>query len=144
MVMLFTAGSLALIAGLQPIIGAFLVGLALNRFIFDQGPLMNRIRFTANSIFIPFFLLSVGMLMDLRVLIGNSKAWILTVAIVLGLLFSKYIAAWLTSIFYQYSKDERLVIFGLTTPQAAATLAATLVGFNVGLLIKQLSMVSSS
>lgn len=134
MVMLFTAGSLALIAGLQPIIGAFLVGLALNRFIFDQGPLMNRIRFTANSIFIPFFLLSVGMLMDLSVLFGNAKAWVLTIAIVLGLLFSKYIAAALTSKFYKYTKDEKMVIFGLTTPQAAATLAATLVGFNVGLL----------
>ncbi|MFE7063502.1 cation:proton antiporter [Sutcliffiella sp. NPDC057660] len=134
MVLLFTAGSLALIAGLQPIIGAFLVGLALNRFIFEQGPLMNRIRFTANAIFIPFFLLSVGMLMDLSVLVGNPKAWILTLAIVFGLLFSKYMASFITSKFYRYSKDERLVIFGLTTPQAAATLAATLVGFNVGLL----------
>ncbi|MGY3718624.1 cation:proton antiporter domain-containing protein [Sutcliffiella cohnii] len=134
MVLLFTAGSLAVVAGLQPIIGAFLVGLALNRFIFEQGALMNRIRFTANAIFIPFFLLSVGMLMDLRVLVSNPKAWVLTGLIVLGLLIGKYSAALLTSKLYGYSKEENLVIFGLTTPQAAATLAATLVGFNVGLL----------
>ncbi|WP_078381404.1 cation:proton antiporter domain-containing protein [Sutcliffiella halmapala] len=134
MVMLFAAGSLALLAGIQPILGAFLVGLALNRFIFDQGPLMNRIRFTANAIFIPFFLLSVGMLMDLRVLVSNPKAWILTISIVFALLIGKYSAALLTSKFYGYSKKERIVIFGLTTPQAAGTLASTLVGFNVGLL----------
>ena len=134
MVMLFLAGSLALVAGLQPIIGAFLVGLALNRFIFDQGALMNRIRFTGNAIFIPFFLLSVGMLMDLRVLFSNPKAWILTGLIVVSLLVGKYVASLITAKLYNYTPTERIVVFGLTTPQAAATLAATLVGFNVGLL----------
>ncbi|WP_110113394.1 cation:proton antiporter [Bacillus sp. CGMCC 1.16541] len=134
MVVLFTAGFLAIVAGLQPIIGAFLAGISLNRYIFEQSPLMNRIRFSANALFIPFFLLSVGMLMDLQVLISSPKAWIFTAAILVGVIGGKYLAALLTSVIYKYNRNQRLAIFGLTIPQAAATLAATLVGFKVGLL----------
>ncbi|RXT15481.1 cation:proton antiporter [Ammoniphilus sp. CFH 90114] len=133
-VILFFSAFLAMVAGVQPIIGAFLAGLTLNRLVFDQGPLMNRIRFTANALFIPFFLLSVGMLMDLSVLIGNPRAWILTVFIVGGVILGKYLASWVVYKFYNYNRDELHITFGLTIPQAAATLAATLVGFNVGLL----------
>ncbi|MFC4320493.1 cation:proton antiporter domain-containing protein [Litchfieldia salsa] len=133
-VVLFLSAFLAILAGVEPIIGAFLSGLALNRLVFDQGPLMNRIRFTANALFIPFFLLSVGMLMDLGVLISDPKAWILTILILVGVMIGKYAAAWITSKIYKYSNEERNITFGLTIPQAAATLAATLVGFDVGLL----------
>ncbi len=133
-VVLFISAFLAIVAGVQPIIGAFLSGLALNRLVFDQGPLMNRIRFTANALFIPFFLLSVGMLMDLSVLISDPKAWVLTALILLGVNGGKYAAAWISSYIYKNSREERNITYGLSIPQAAATLAATLVGFDVGLL----------
>ncbi|WP_134699209.1 cation:proton antiporter [Ammoniphilus sp. YIM 78166] len=133
-VMLFLSAFLAIVAGVQPIIGAFLAGLALNRLVFSHGPLMNRIRFTANALFIPFFLLSVGMLMDLKVLFGSPKAWLLTFLILSGVIIGKYLASWVAYKIYNYSRDELHITFGLTIPQAAATLAATLVGYNTGLL----------
>ncbi len=137
MVILFVAGSVALFAGLQPIIGAFLAGLALNRYIYDHGPLMNRIRFTANALFIPFFLLSVGMLMDLSVLVSNPEAWVVTGLILFSVVFGKAAAGFLTARIYNYSINERKVIFGLSISQAAATLASTLVGYEIGLLNQQ-------
>ncbi|WP_026582020.1 cation:proton antiporter [Bacillus sp. J33] len=134
MVILFVSGFLAIVAGMQPIIGAFLAGLALNRFVLDHGTLMNRIRFLGNALFIPFFLLSVGMLMDLSVLFNNPKAWIITGVILLSVFIGKASAPVIISKVYKYSKTERNVMVGLTIPQAAATLASTLVGFEVGLL----------
>ncbi|KIL49618.1 cation:proton antiporter [Jeotgalibacillus soli] len=131
---LFVAGSLALLAGLQPIIGAFLSGLALNRYIYDHGPLMNRIRFIGNALFIPFFLLSVGMLMDLSILLTDPTAWIFTLLVMVSLLVGKGLASFITSRIYGYNAIENRVIIGLTIPQAAGTLAATLVGFDLGLL----------
>ncbi|MFG6149287.1 cation:proton antiporter [Halobacillus sp. B23F22_1] len=137
MAILFVAGSIALFAGLQPIIGAFLAGLALNRYIYDHGPLMNRIRFTANALFIPFFLLSVGMLMDLSVLISNPEAWLVTALIAFAVVFGKAAAGFITSKIYGYTVQERKIIFGLSISQAAATLASTLVGYEIGLLNQQ-------
>ncbi|WP_235848996.1 MULTISPECIES: cation:proton antiporter [Bacillaceae] len=134
MVVLFGAGFLALVAGMQPIIGAFLAGLALNRFIIDQGPLMNRIRFVGNALFIPFFLLSVGLLMDLSVLFSDPRSWLVTGLILLAVFIGKISAPFITSKIYNYHSIETKVMFGLTIPQAAATLAATLVGYDVGLL----------
>lgn len=134
MVVLFFSSSLAILIGMQPLIGAFLAGLALNRFVFDYGTLMNRIRFLGNAIFIPFFLLSVGMLMDLKVLFNNPNAWLVTLAIVASVFIGKAIAPFIVSKIYGYSAIERNVMIGLTTPQAAATLASTLVGYRVGLL----------
>ncbi|WP_225742810.1 cation:proton antiporter [Marinilactibacillus sp. Marseille-P9653] len=134
MVILFFSSSLAILIGMQPLIGAFLAGLALNRFVLDYGTLMNRIRFLGNAIFIPFFLLSVGMLMDLSVLFNNPKAWVVTAAIVGSVFIGKAVAPFIVSKVYGYSPEERNVMIGLTTPQAAATLASTLVGYRVGLL----------
>lgn len=118
MVILFASGFFAMVAGMHPIIGAFLAGLALNRFVFDNGTLMNRIRFLGNALFIPFFLLSVGMLMDLSVLFNNPKAWIITSAIVLSVFIGKATAPVIISKVYKYSRTERNVVVGLTIPQA--------------------------
>ncbi|ADE68777.1 MULTISPECIES: cation:proton antiporter [Priestia] len=135
---LFVAGAISLFVGLEPIIGAFLAGLALNRYIYDHGPLMNRIRFTANALFIPFFLLSVGMLMDLGVLISSPKTLLTIALITIVAIGSKLLASWGTSKVYGYSKTERNVIFGLSTTHAAATLAITLVGYEFGLFDQQI------
>ncbi|WP_067729533.1 cation:proton antiporter [Oceanobacillus damuensis] len=134
MVILFISACFAVLIDMQPIIGAFLAGLALNRFVLDHGTLMNRIRFIGNALFIPFFLLSVGMLMDLSVLFTDPKAWLVTIAILIAVFIGKWSASILISKIYRYTPTEREVIFGLTIPQAAATLASTLVGFEVGLL----------
>jgi Kef-type K+ transport system membrane component KefB len=133
MSILFVCAFLATVAGVQPIIGAFLAGLALNRLIFEQGPLMNRIKFVGNALFIPFFLLSVGMLVDFRVLIEHPQALLFAFSIVFLVNAGKWFAAWLSAKIYKYSKDELNIMYGLTIPQAAATLAATLVGFELGL-----------
>lgn len=134
MVVLFVSGFLAIVAGMQPIIGAFLAGLALNRFVLEHGTLMNRIRFLGNALFIPFFLLSVGMLMDLSVLFHDPKSWIITITIVVSVIIGKASAPFIIRRIYNYSKTEQNVMVGLTIPQAAATLASTLVGYEVGLL----------
>ncbi|MFN7253124.1 MAG: cation:proton antiporter [Anaerobacillus sp.] len=133
MSILFVCAFLATVAGVQPIIGAFLAGLALNRLIFEQGPLMNRIKFVGNALFIPFFLLSVGMLVDFRVLIEHPQALLFAFSIVVLVNVGKWFAAWLSAKIYKYSRDELNIMYGLTIPQAAATLAATLVGFELGL-----------
>jgi Kef-type K+ transport system membrane component KefB len=129
--MVFMGGFLAEAAGIEPIIGAFLSGLALNKFIPRNSALMNRIGFVGNAIFIPFFLVGVGMLVDVRILFhGIETLKVAAVMIVMGLA-GKFIAAWLTQKTFRLSRDERNMIFGLSSAQAAATLAAVLVGYNI-------------
>ncbi len=131
LVMLFLGAFLAELAGIEGIIGAFLCGLALNRSIPQTSPLMNRIEFVGNSIFIPFFLIGVGMLVDYRAFFKDLET--IKVAIVMSIIATtaKYIAAWLTQKTYGFTRDERRLIFGLSNAQAAATLAAVLIGYNI-------------
>lgn len=124
---------LAHAAGLEPIIGAFLAGLALNSLIPEKSILMTRIHFTGNAIFIPFFLLSVGMLVDGSLLLTGTEAWIISSGMIVVALAAKFLAAWLSQKSLGYVRDEGLLIFGLSVNQAAATLAAVLVGYNLGL-----------
>lgn len=131
---IFTAASLSELAGVEAIIGAFLAGLALNRLIPHTSPLMNRLEFVGNALFIPFFLIGVGMLVDLRVLLQGPEALIVAATMTIVAITGKWLAAYFTQRIFDYSKDERNVIFGLSNAQAAATLAAVLVGFNLGLL----------
>jgi len=130
---LFAGAYLADVAGVEAIIGAFLVGLALNRLIPDQGLLTNRIRFVGEAIFIPFFLLSIGMLVDPRVLAGDLRVWQVMVGMTLTVVGTKLLAAKLAEWIFGYTRAEGWTIFGLSVPQAAATLAATLIGIEVGL-----------
>ena len=131
LVMVFLGAIMSEIAGIEGIIGAFLAGLALNRLITRTSPLMNRIDFVGNAIFIPFFLLSVGMLIDYRAFINDKET--LFVAAVMSVIATvgKYIPAWLIQKQFHFSNNQRRLIFGLSNAQAAATLAAVLVGFNV-------------
>jgi hypothetical protein len=89
-------------------------------------------------LFIPFFLLSVGMLMDIRVLISSADALLTILLISITAIGSKWLASWVTSKVYGYSKTENMVIFGLSTTHAAATLAITLVGYQLGLFDQQI------
>jgi Kef-type K+ transport system membrane component KefB/nucleotide-binding universal stress UspA family protein len=129
--MVFLGAFLAEAAGIEAIIGAFLAGLALNRLIPHTSPLMNRIDFVGNALFIPFFLIGVGMLIDFRTFFTDYQT--IKVAMIMTLLatFSKFAAAWLTQKTYRFTADQRNIIFGLSNAQAAATLAAVLVGYNI-------------
>ena len=132
--MVFLASWLAELAGVEAIIGAFLAGLALNQLIPHTSPLMNRIEFTGNAIFIPFFLISVGMLVDLRVLLKGSNALMIAGALTAMALASKWLAAFITQKILGYTGTQRNLIFGLSTSHAAATIAVILIGFNLGLI----------
>jgi Kef-type K+ transport system membrane component KefB/mannitol/fructose-specific phosphotransferase system IIA component (Ntr-type) len=133
MVVLFASAFLAGLAGAQPIIGAFLAGLTLNRLIPNQGPLMNRVRFVGNALFIPFFLISVGMLVDVRVLTGSVAVWIIAGTIIALVHVGKLAGAWVSQKLFKYSRHDGLLVAGLSIPQAAATLAVTFVGLEIGL-----------
>lgn len=129
--MVFLGAFLAEAAGLEAIIGAFLAGISLNRFIPHSSALMNRIDFVGNAFFIPFFLISVGMLVDFRVLFtGWGAIKVAAVMTVLALL-TKYLAAWITQKSFRLTDDERKMIFGLSTARVGATLAVVLVGYNI-------------
>lgn len=134
LMMVFLGALLAEIAGVEGIIGAFLGGLALNRFIPHTSPLMNRVGFVGNALFIPFFLLSVGMLIDYRTFITDWETIKVAIVMTIIAISSKYLAALFTQKLFKYSKPERQLIFGLSNAQAAATLAAIMVGYQVGLL----------
>lgn len=131
LVMIFLGGALLELAGMEGILGAFLVGLVLNRLIPNISPLMNRLEFVGNALFIPYFLIGVGMIIDIRALFTGAEA--LKVAIVMTVVatFSKWLAAWLTQKCFGMRSSEREVIFGLSNAQAAATLAAVLVGNKI-------------
>ena len=131
LVMVFLGSFLAQVAGMEAIIGAFLSGLALNRLIPQSSPLMNRVEFVGNAIFIPFFLLGVGMLIDYRTFFTSFETIKVGLIMIIVATAAKYIAAWMTQKTFHLSTDQRSVIFGLSKPQAAATLAAVMVGYNV-------------
>ena len=132
--MIFLGGFLAELAGIEAIIGAFLAGLSMNRLIPHVSSLMNRIGFVGNAIFIPIFLISVGMLIDYHAFITGFETLKVAVVMTLVAILAKFLAAWVTQKIYGYSKAERMLIFGLSNAQAAATLAAIMVGHRVGLL----------
>ena len=131
LVMVFLGSFLAQVAGMEAIIGAFLSGLALTRLIPQSSPLMNRVEFVGNAIFIPFFLLGVGMLIDYRTFFTSFETIKVGLIMIIVATAAKYIAAWMPQKTFHLSTDQRSVIFGLSNAQAAATLAAVMVGYNV-------------
>jgi Kef-type K+ transport system membrane component KefB/nucleotide-binding universal stress UspA family protein len=130
----FLAAFLAEVAGVEPIIGAFVAGLALNKLIPHSSALMNRIEFIGNSLFIPFFLISVGMLVDIGVILSGPTALIVAGTLTVVALFGKWFAALFTQLVFKYSKAQRQLIFGLSSAHAAATLAVILVGYKAEIL----------
>lgn len=130
----FFAAFLAEVAGVEPIIGAFVAGLALNKLIPHSSALMNRIEFIGNSLFIPFFLIGVGMIVDISVIMSGPTALIVAATLSVVALFGKWLAAFITQIVFKYTKAQRQLIFGLSGAHAAATLAVILVGYRAGIL----------
>lgn len=131
LVMVFLGGGLMELVGMEGILGAFLAGLVLNRFVPHVSPLMNRLEFVGNALFIPYFLIGVGMIIDVRCLFTEGEALKVAVVMTVVATFSKWLAAWITQKIYGMKKVEGSLIFGLSNAQAAATLAAVLIGHGI-------------
>ena len=129
--MVFLAAGLMELVGMEGILGAFFAGLVLNRLIPPVSPLRNYLEFVGNALFIPYFLIGVGMLIDVRVFFGHIESMKVAAVMTLMALSTKWIAAWTTQKIYGMKKIERQLMFGLSNAQAAATLAAVLVGYNI-------------
>lgn len=129
--MVFLGAGLMEFVGMEGILGAFLAGLVLNKLIPHVSPLMNHLEFVGNALFIPYFLIGVGMLIDIHVIFGHGDALKVAGVMIIVALTGKWIACWLTQKLYKMGAIERKLMYGLSNAQAAATLAAVLVGYNI-------------
>lgn len=138
LLVLFVASVGAKLIEVDMIVGAFLAGLAINDVV-GTSPVKEKVEFLGSVLFIPFFFVAMGLLLNVPIFISTlSTSFGLTIAIVLGLIGSKFIAAWIAQFLYGYSWAETAMMWSLSIPQVAATLAAALVGFEVGLLSEAL------
>ncbi|MBR6649532.1 MAG: cation:proton antiporter [Bacteroidaceae bacterium] len=131
MALLFLGAGMMELVGMEGILGAFITGLVLNRLIPHSSPLMRRIDFIGNAIFIPYFLIGVGMIINVKVLFTGGGALVVMLAMVVTALSGKWLASWLTAKAFRMNGDEQKLMFGLSSSQAAATLAAALVGHGI-------------
>lgn len=131
---LFVVSYLASLIEIEPIVGAFMAGVAITQIIPRLSPLMNRIQFIGNTLFVPFFLISVGMLVDPLILIKEPRSLVVAVVIIAAELLSKFVAAWGSARWFGWAFPNGMVMFGLSVAQAASTLAAITVAFDIGLV----------
>lgn len=128
--MVFLSAQLARFIGLEAVLGAFLGGLVLNRFVPSGSTLMSRIEFVGNALFIPYFLIGVGMMINLSVITSVETLEIAGVMLVVALV-SKWLPAWITQKMYGMDGHSRRVIFGLTSAHTAVALAVVTIGYNM-------------
>ncbi len=133
LLVVFLASVGAQLIGVEKIVGAFLAGLAVNETL-GEGPVKEKVVFVGSVLFIPIFFVYLGLLIDLPAFARSISGLQLMVVIVTGLIASKFIAAVLAKLIYHYNWQETLTMWSLSIPQVGATLAATLVGYRVGLL----------
>lgn len=130
----FLSAALAKLAGLEGLLGAFLAGLVINRLIPHTSPLMTRLEFVGNALFIPYFLIGVGMIIDVRVLLEDT-AGLLTIGIVVAVaMLSKWMAAWFMTMGKNAESGSRMLMFGLSNAHAAGALAIVMIGTEQGLM----------
>ena len=128
---LFLCGALSQMIGLEGIFGAFVAGLILNRFIPKVSPLMNRLEFTGNALFIPYFLIGVGMLIDLHLLFEGGRILLVVACITFFGTAGKALAAYLAGWLLRFDRQARHLMFGLTSAHAAGSIAMVMVGMNI-------------
>ena len=132
-VILFSSALLSGLAGVEPIIGAFMSGIALGRSVPAVSPLGNRLEFFGNTIFIPSFLISVGMLVDIRIIFSDIQT-VLVASVMTGVvLATKWLSAFISQKVFSWDWVRRELVFGLSIGQAAGTLAVSIVGYNLGI-----------
>ena len=128
---MFLSAALSETIGVEGIVGAFLAGLILNRYIPHVSPLMNRIEFIGNALFIPYFLIGVGMLINVGTLFeGLHMVWIVALIAFFGT-FGKAVAAYLSSMLFRLPKSAGHMMFGLTCAHAAGAIAMVMVGMRL-------------
>ncbi len=123
---LFVIASLTQLLGIDPIVGAFIAGLSLNPVIPLEGVLMDRIEFVGNSLFIPAFIVSIGVLCNPKIFISAPENLGIAGIVILGAVGGKFVAAWITAIVFKYSFLESLIMFSLTMSRAALVLVVAL------------------
>ena len=128
--MVFLASWLAQVIGLEAVLGAFYAGLLLNRFVPNVSPLMSRIEFVGNALFIPYFLIGVGMMVDVSVIAQADTIAVALNMLVVGLA-SKWLAAYVAEKWFGMQSADRQVMFGLTTAHTAVALAVVTIGYNM-------------
>ena len=129
--MTFLGAGLMELIGMEGLLGAFLTGLVLNRYVPNVSPLMTHLEFVGNAIFIPYFLIGVGMLVNVRLLFGGWDTLQVAAVMILVALVSKWVASLCTQKLFGMRAVERELIYGLSNAQAGATLAAVMVGYNL-------------
>lgn len=130
MAMVFLAAWFAQIIGLEAVLGAFFAGLVLNRYVPNASSLMGHIEFVGNALFIPYFLLGVGMMINVKV-IGNLDTIIIALNMIVIAIVSKWLAAWIAQKIYGMGGIERKMMFGLSTAHTAVALAVVTIGYNM-------------
>lgn len=131
--LVFLSAALAELAGLEGLLGAFMAGLAVNRLIPRTSPLMNRIEFVGNALFIPYFLIGVGMIIDIYILVSDWRTiWVVTVMVVTATL-SKWLAAEVMRLTSKGGRYSCMLMFGLTNAHAAGALAIVMIGTAPGI-----------
>ena len=131
MAVMFLSAALSSLIGIEGVFGAFYSGLILNRYIPRVSPLMNRIEFIGNALFIPYFLIGVGMLINLRTLFTSvDMLWIVVLIVFFGT-FGKAVAAYVSSLLFRLSKADGHMMFGLTSAHAAGAIAMVMVGIRL-------------
>jgi Kef-type K+ transport system membrane component KefB len=131
--LVFFGAFFAQMAGLEGVVGAFMVGISINKLIPKISPLMNRMEFVGNALFIPFFLISMGMVINFRVLGSGFDAILVALVMVVVSVCSKWIVAWLTQTTFGMDRDERQLLFGLTNGQAGIALVTIMIGYTITL-----------
>lgn len=129
--LLILSAALSELAGLEGLFGAFLAGLVLNRYIPRVSPLMNRIEFVGNALFIPYFLISVGMLINVKSLFDHKEALFVVAVMVITATLTKWLGAWVTQLTLRMKASEREMLFGLSNAHAAGALAMIMVGTSL-------------
>ncbi|ABA23152.1 transporter, CPA2 family [Trichormus variabilis ATCC 29413] len=131
---LFVVSYGAELVQIEPIIGAFLAGVAITQLIPQLSPLMNRIQFIGNTLFVPFFLISVGMLVNPLILVQEPRSLVVSAVMVSVAIVAKFLPAWGSGKLFGMNFNNIMVMFGLSVAQAASTLAAITVAYNIKLV----------
>ena len=132
--LVFLSAALAKLAGLEGLLGAFVSGLVINRLIPHTSPLMTRIEFVGNALFIPYFLIGVGMIIDVRVMVSDASTIGMMLTVVIIAMLTKWLAAWVMNLGKGGSSASRTLMFGLSNAHAAGALAIVMIGTSVGLM----------
>lgn len=132
--MAFLAAQGAVWAGVESVFGAFFGGLVLSRYVPARSPLMVRLEFVGNALFIPFFLIGVGMLINIGVIRTDTSSIVYAVAMSVTAMAGKWCAAFVAQKLFKFRSVERSILYQLTNAHTAVALAVVTIGFNMGIL----------